>query len=638
MLLNLFTQTNNEFEKDIQIEELFENSDQSSYSESQIEYLLYRRDNKLNLFFAQVNEIADFPNFEPVVAKRILEYVQKNPNTTISKLSKELDLTNEQSFILSYCSYIDKNQFPTQTHLASRSRTNISFNNIDGFENGKFLGSKLDYSSRTYFTYNLYNFGLILDKDAGEVNNFDFYSGFINYKTNNLNLIFGDFTYELGMGNILWREFPERKGIDILSPAVKFGKGAVPNRSTLDYSLFRGIAVDYSINLTNKSKFLISSFFSRANRAATIDSSNQIATSFYTMGLYRTRSEIAKKNSLREEAYSSNFSFQNEKILTGIGFLSLNYQYPILSSSSSAFYGQTGFLKTAFIRYLDTLISIGSELSLDAGNKIGGKLGAVFDFGNYSLTFHLRSFDAHFRSPFGRIFGEFSYPANELGLYTGLKYNISKVKTLSTYIDFFKTYSPTYSVNSIVYGGSIFSQYDLKITKNSTYSLRLFYENKTNSKNINNNPHIYQQQKINLRNEFQYSFHNFKTRFRLEACYLNNMDVISDEVGLASFVEVSYQYKTYELFTRFSYYSTDSYESAIWQYEYFINGLLYSFPAYLDGSRIIVGLTSKLFNLFNLSLIYYNNAKNNVSSLGSGYDEIFSNASNNLVLQIEINY
>jgi hypothetical protein len=327
------------------------------------------------------------------------------------------------------------------------------------------------------------------------------------------------------------------------------------------------------------------------------------------------------------------YSWNNLNV--GAGFLSLNYDYNIQSSSASAFVGKNGILKTFFANYIDTNFSVATEISLDANNNIGGKIGSVLDFNKLSLSIHFRTFDANFRSPYGRIFGEFSYPANELGLFSGLRYKMNKNNILSSYLDIFKTYGRTYNVDDIVHGFTFFTQYDYNLKRNLSGLLRLTYENKTDSKN----QIIYQKQKYSLRTDFSYNItRNFFTRFRFEFCYLNFEQAIKDEIGIANFVELFYQLDGLKVFSRFSIYSTDSYDSAIWQYEYFINGTLYSFPAYLQGSRIIAGIKYDISNFLYLNFLYSNTSKNNSNTLSSGYDQILANYSNNFIFQIEVNF
>jgi hypothetical protein len=631
-----FSQAQERKDPEGNIEQIFEYSDQTSFSESQIEYIEFRKNNKLNLWNAPVSELTQFPNFDLISSKKILDYVKENPNTSIAKLSKELDLTGNQIVILEYCTYISEVIVPSYFELYSRNKTNLTSDKIYGFEENKYKGSQFDYSSRTYISYNSFDAGIILDKDAGEIRSVDFISGHLKYEKNNLKILAGDFYYELGMGNILWRDFPESKGSDVISPAMRFGNGLKPYRSTIDNSFFRGGAIDYTFKIGN-SNIKFGLFASSANRSGTFDSVNNIISSVYTMGLYRTDTELKKRYILNEKALSGNIIYENNFFLSGIGVLSLNYEFPIQSSSASAFLGKSGLLKTHFTRYFIPDFTIGYEVSLDANDNLGGKIASIIDFGDLEISSHFRYFSENFRSPFGSIFGEYSYPANEVGFYFGAFYKGIKGIRFYNYVDFFKSLGRTYYIDGIVSGFALFNQTEIQLSKRLDFITRIKYDNKTDEKNNGSNDITFQKQRIFWRNEIQFGISKtLRSRIRLEACYIDFADIVPSETGLAGFFELHYQIKNLEVFARTSLFSTKSYESAVWQYEYFIPGSLSTFPAYLDGSRIVLGAKTKIYDVFRVQLLYTNTSKNNIEFLSSGNDKVLSNSTNNLILQVEL--
>lgn len=621
---------------DDKIEQIFDYSDQTSFSESQIEYIEFRKNNKLNLLDATINELTQFPNFDIIIANKILEFVNSNPNTTIAKLSKELDLSGNQIVILEYCTIINHVEMPMKYEFYTRNKYNYTTDNIYGFEKNKFQGNALDYTSKNNISLNNYNLGIIFDKDAGETNNVDFISGNLSYFGNNLKVLIGDFYYEVGMGNLLWREFPENKSADVISPALKFGNGLRQYRSTMDNSLFRGGAVDYFFNL-NDYKFKFGTFYSSINRSGTLDTSNNIITSVYNTGLYRTETEISKKNNFRENSFSGNLSIEKDKFTIGFAALYLNYQYPIESSSSSVFFGKKGLLKSIFGKYLAEDFSLGYDLSFDAYDHLGLKIGSVLELGMWNLSAHFRYFSQNNRSPYGSLFGEFSYPSNETGLYVGAEFKGIKGVHLYNYIDLFKSNGPTYYIDEPVNGFALFNQTEIKISKKLNYSTRIKFDNKTDELSFGSTDSIFRKSRFYWRNEIQYdASRSIKTRLRLESSFIDFQKLKPVEIGLAGFFEVHYEIKHLDVFSRISIFSTPSYESAIWQYEYFIPGVLLTFPAYLDGSKYILGAKFDILNFINLQLLYTTAIKNNIEYLSSSNDKIMSNSTNNLILQMEL--
>lgn len=632
-----------EFEN--QIEEIFENTSGNTFSgnpfsENEIEYIEYRRTNKLNLIYANRNDLMQFPTFDLLTVNNLIDYIKNNPNTNIAKLSKDLDLTTGQEIILDNCAIISKD-YSQKFFFNSRTRNNIQFDKVYGFENQKFLGDKLEYTQKITSKINHFETGFVIDKDAGEMNFIDFYSGYIKYENLHTKIIVGDYFVELGLGNILSREFPTRKGSDIISPVLDFGGGIHPSRSTLDYSFFRGSGIEQSFNLFDRLLNIeLCLAGSKTAKSGNIDTTLNVISSIYQSGLYRTQTEISKKEMIEEKSLFSSAELEFSHFLFGIGTLYLDYNYPIQSSSSSAFNGKSGLLTSIWGRYMNDNFAIGGETSFDAQNNFGIKIGSIIDFDNIKLAFHFRSFAENYRSPYGSIFGEFSNPANEIGLYTGIIYKLMQEWRLSGFFDIYKSYGPTYYVPEQVRGFNIFVESNYKLSKEITLLSRIVYENKTDNIKQNNIDNIFQKQKFSLRNDLSYNYSkNLYTRFRVETVLLDYAKLKSSELGFVGFVEFNYfPFNNLRLFTRISYFSTDSYDSAIWEYEYFIYGVMNTFAAYLDGSRYLFGMKYDLFDLIRINILYSNTSKNNIKELSSGNDRILSNSSNNLIFQLEIEY
>jgi len=627
-------------EYESQIEEIFDNTSGNPYSENEIEYIEYRRISKLNLLDASKGDLTKFPTFDVITVNKIIKYLKNNPNTNIAKLSKDLNLTTEQEILLDNCCIIN-NSIGKGFMFDSRTRNNFQFDKIYGFENQKFQGNKLEYLQKILSSYNNFEMGLVLDKDAGEMNLVDFYSGYLKYDNNKTKLIIGDYFIELGLGNILARDFPSRKGSNIIAPALDFGGGIRPSRSSLDYSFFRGVSIEQKFDLlNNKLNMKFSLAASNTSKSGNLDTVSSAISSVYLSGLYRTQTEIAKKDKLNEQSVFSSIEAQFSNLLFGIGTIYLDYNYPIMSSSSSAFQGKNGFLKSLWVEYLKDNLSFGSEASLDAHDNFALKLGSIIDFNDFKLAFHFRSFSENYRAPYGSIFGEFSNPANELGFYSGVIYKANRQWQISGFLDFYKSYGNTYYVPSMVKGFNIFMESNYKISDEIDALTRFVYENKTDNIIQNTQDNIYQKQKYSLRNDIIYTYsEHFYTRFRFEGVIINYAGFQNQEYGAAGFAEFNYLPKdNLKLFARISYFSTDSYDTAIWEYEYFISSMMTTFPAYLDGNRYLFGLKYNILNHYNISLLYTNTSKNNLKELSSGNDKILNNYSNNLIFQLEIRY
>ena len=621
-------------QNDLEPKNINEVSEFIDYSEEQVDYIEYRQKNKINLFRTNVDELTKFPYFDILISKKIIEYVKNNPNTTIAKLSKDLNLIGEQIIILEYCTIIEETKRFEKTNYYTRIKSIYTDDPIYGFEKDKFKGSPFNYNWKSIVDIDNFHTGFMFDKDEGEVENVDFYSGFIQYKTpNKLNVIIGDFEYQLGMGNVLWKSFGDRKGINNISPIVRNAQFAKPYKSSLDFSFFRGIATDYEFSLfgiDNK----VGGFASYQNYSGTLDSIRETISSVYNAGLYRTESEISKKNTYNELSYSLNWSIDLSDVNFGIGLFSINNDKDIQTGSSKFINGKDNLFKTLFFNYQSEDFAASSEFSLDGKNHLAITFGGLYSQKNNKIALNFRSFSEKFRSPYGSHFGEFSYPANEVGLYLAWTYNKTRNFTFINFIDFFKSYGNTYYFDIPTTGFSTFSQFDYSEIKNLIYSLRVQLDNKTEKFSNDDIEKYYSRDNIRIRNEFFYKINtNFKMRVSMEFSYISNKGLLDDENGLAGFVEFTYSNWNWTLGSRYSMFSTDSYNSSIWQYEYFMPGNMYSFPAYLQGNRIVVFSNYTFLSKYKIYTIYTNTFKNNVDYLSSGNDEVLRNYSNSFILQ-----
>jgi len=621
-----------------EIEQIYESSEDFEYSEEQIDYIEFRKIHKLNLLYASVDDLILFPFFDYQISSQILSFVQNNPNSTISQIAKKFNLRGEQIIILENCTTIQELPFIEKFIANFRSRFKHTDDPIYGFEKQKFLGNKLDLSSKVDIRLNNFGLNFVLDKDAGERNFDDYYSGSLWFNNKNINFIIGDFEYQLGMGNVLWKAFGDRKGINNISPVIRFKQIGKPYYSTLDYSRFRGFSLDYNFKIS-EIIIKLGGFYSKINKSATYDTLQGFVSSIYITGLYRTQTEINKIDKLKEFAYLGSLSLQIKNFILGGGIFKLDYDKSIQTTSSKYPNNQSNLYKTIFGFFNQDKFAISSEFSLDGANNHGFVLGGKYNLDKSQLAFQIRSYGEFYRSPYGTIFGEFSYPANEVGIYLGIYCPIFQSIKLTSFIDYFKSYGRTYSIEKPIYGFSFFGQADYTFMKKFNGSTRLQVENKTNSKKVEGENIIFQETDFLVRQEVIYSIkNNLRIRIRGEISYVDNSGIVENEWGFANFVEMIYELNFLKLGCRVSIFDTDSYNSAIWQYEYYLKGYMYSFPAYLKGSRYVLFAKLNLFDYFKIDLLYNYTQKNNTNSLGSGNDQIMRNYSNNLYLQLSINY
>jgi hypothetical protein len=636
-----------------------------SGEEGEIEILLDKIDffanNPLNLLNSTPNQIAEIPGISYFDAFSIYEIVQKDSNITIEKLSNLLNFNEFQQFTFQKCAIINKieNQEKIKKNKFSgkiRERSSYQIETPVGYENEKYVGEKWNLYQRfqanseiNFADFDTWNFaaGGLINKNSGELNLAEYSAGYFSFHNQNVKLIFGDFSVKAGMGNVFGDLFTQGKGINVISPTTKFNNQISPFLSKMDFLRMRGVAARFNFPLfflKNPAKNRISSsiWFSNSPRSATIrideNTKAEYISSIFTTGIYRTETDIAKKNAIYEKNFGATLEFSGCNYNIGGLLAYFDFEKEIRSTSSRVFAGKNGLMSSLFGTFYFDKVTLSSEISLDNNQKIGVKIGSNYKSKTFDIAFHFRSFDENFRSPYGSIFGEFSYPANELGLYSGLIWKPNSQFKLSSFFDLFYSYTKTYTIDTNVTGFEIFSQFDYKIDKNTSTFFRINYKNKTAQKVANKTTNFYHNDKLNLRLEGEHFFNkSVKIRSRFDFIYLNNKNVVADEFGFSAFAEGNLKLANWLNFqTRISYFSTESYSSAIWQFEYYYPGYSYSPALYDDGMRSFFALHFSFLQRFDIFLRYVNMFKFDAESLGSSYEQIDGNQQNRIYLQIDV--
>jgi len=198
---------------------------------------------------------------------------------------------------------------------------------------------------------------------------------------------------------------------------------------------------------------------------------------------------------------------------------------------------------------------------------------------------------------------------------------------------------PTYSIDTNITGFEIFTQFNINISRQTSFYTRFLFKNKTSQHKDKDKKTIYfyQREKIGTRIEVSHDFSKSLTiRNRMELALIDNKNIIPNEIGIAAFLECTWKITNYlKLQSRTTYFNTDSYTSAIWQYEYYYPGYSYIPALYDEGVRSYLALQLKISKYYNLSLRYVNLYKFNSESIGSSYEKINSNQQNRIYAQVD---
>ncbi len=620
-------------------ENLLENVSKDASTNDDLDKLEFYRQNPVYLRYASKSELADIPGINSIIAEKIVLLVRRHPHLDLKMINDSLNLTVNEFLILQNCTTLNIDKSMEDFHkIAIRVRNQINLQTQMGFIDSSFVGNNLDVCQRIKYNSKNISASFLTDKSSGEQNINDFMSGNISYSNDDLKIIIGDYTSSIGLGTVLWRQFGASKSGEVFYPVTQIGNGANPYSSSLEFNFFRGIAVNYkSYPMMN-----LSAGYSNIDRAATVEENSGTVTSMYNSGYFRTDNEISKRGKLNEQMGYLNLEAVDGNVTLGMLGLYLHYDKTIDGKSSSLIKGDGGLFSSYYFKYSGKTINSMAEISADNIGNIAFKSFFALDLKSLRLVFHPRYFSDKFRSLFGFNFGEFSYPSNEYGIYTGLQWKISSKSQFAVYYDKYATLNKTFTVPFIVSGNDFLSEFSFRNDKSAIYVFRIKYESKTQAMAdaITKDRINYIQTKVNARFDMTNNISKkLNLRHRIEVSFVDFENKMEQEIGVSCFLEIDYQILKYlKLGGRLSYYNTESYESAIWQYEYSMPGLMTTNANYGSGARFYANLVFQPIDELSFRIRYTKTQRNNVEILSSGLNEINGNTDDRVYLQLDLNF
>ncbi|NLN95033.1 MAG: helix-hairpin-helix domain-containing protein [Bacteroidales bacterium] len=521
--------------------------------------------------------------------------------------------------------------------------------------NQRYLGSPFKlYTRYAYNYYNRVRWGFTAEKDPGEEffkgsqkNGFDFYSGFVFVKGNKFlrEIIIGDYHLQFGQGLTLWTSYSFGKTSDVTS-IRKTQRGIKPNTSVNENQFLRGSAVTFGYK-----RFTFTAFGSHKKIDATISKTDsisgkatEVSALLYT-GLHRIPRELNNQHSISETLFGGRASFTGTRFQAGLTFynmkLSANLEPSAQLYNKFYFRGNENHALGADILYLFRGGQLFGEISRSASGGSAILVGtSLFPSPRLVLSGIYRKYDKNYQNLYNAPFAE-SSNAGENGLFLGMYFMLAPGLNFSGYVDHFRFQWLRFRVNAPSQGKEYSGELTYSISR--TAEIRLKYRYKQREQNLAGNEKItsiypYEKQslrfhisymalpQLTMRNRFERVINIGTDKVRKNG-YLIYQDVIWKPVKLP-----------FSLTTRYALFDTDSFDERIYAYE---NDILYAFsvPAYYyKGSRVYLLLNYKVSKHFECWLRYSRSWFSNVSSLGSGLDEISGNTRSELKAQIRFKF
>lgn len=621
------------------IQTVLDESKSDEGNESLLDLIEDLKSNPVNLNEANITELQKIPGLSFTDARSILDYRGKNG---IFFSVNELRLTGiseeDLSIILPFVKVDMRDRVSESgnrfiSHLSLRNRIINDLQRKEGITDNKFAGNNL----HTYIRLNsefgdLISTGFLLEKDSGEKSYNDLTSGYVSTKNIGVfkKIIVGDYSVQFGQGLAIWSPYSFSKSSNAIYPVKKHPHYLKEYKSSDENKFQRGISATFGLG-----KVSITTFYSSNKFDARIDSLNSDILSTPVDGLHRTGNEINKKNSSSERMLGLITSFRNPGKYD-LSFLYYNSNFKN-SFEPGAIYDISGdrfnFYSLSWDMYFDK-INFSGESSYN-GKSLASIINLQFAFSDHlAFITSFRNYPRNYFNLHSRGFGEQSGTQNEFGIYNGLRWRI-KPGVFNFYFDQFRFPFKTY-YNPLPSSGNEFTA-DFLSTRfnNIRLHLKIKREEKEIGKDVKGKIGLFKRLKSSLRVEMiYYPDKNLRLKSRLE---LSSYKITQDENGFLIFQDARFKASNkIDIAGRIIFFRTDSFNTAIYEFENDLGGVFSSYGLYKEGIRWYAMMKIKLPGSLLFSIKYSETYKPFEKSLGSGYSEINGNLDNRLGLQLDL--
>ncbi len=628
--------------------------DEESDSEELVDILDELIRNPIDINKADVFQLSKLPKMDAASAQRIVDHRNKfgnffstNELFSISEIDKALvqsilpfvKVTGSIEGTEQNARDLENPKFIYgKSKLNIRSRFINDLQNRKGFITDKFEGSKLKSYNRLIYNYdNFFQAGFLAEKDPGEVSYSDFSSFHIQIKNFDLinSAIAGDYVLEFGQGLALWSPFGFSKGADAIFPVKKRPRYLRPYTSAAEYRFFRGAAARILID-----NFNLTAFYSNNSFDASIDSVTQEITSISQTGYHRFGSELNKRSASKSKIIGGVIDYKYAGLLNiGVIYYNASFNNGFQASSIYDLSGDNFNYLSTYYEINFSKINLFGEASYD-GTSVASINGIQFS-ANRELMFTsaLRNYPRNYQNLYGFGFSERSGRINnEIGIYSGVRWKIP-YGILNLYYDIFKFPYRTNENSLSSEGDELLLDFVSKPFSKFEVRLRYKYENKEISRAINAEEKIIRRLRQIARTEFVYNLAKIlRLRTRIEYNNYFIKDVNIKENGFLVFQDFRYLRNNIVLNGRIIFFQTDSFSSAVYEYENDLFGVMPNLVMYGKGIRWYLILKYKPIQFLSLSAKYSETYKPNVTSLSSGDNEIIGNVDNRVSLQIDVTF
>ncbi|MGH2553396.1 MAG: ComEA family DNA-binding protein, partial [Chitinophagaceae bacterium] len=495
-----------------------------------------------NLFgqFINLYELQAVPAWDVFTIRRLLPFISIAVPVSISKELGKRFREGEHSLLLRGSQVLERSKgFDRSTPGA------------------KYIGSPQKILFRYRYTYkNLLQFGLLGDKDAGELfgkgtqkTGFDFYSAHLFARNIGIikSLALGDFSVNLGQGLIQWQGLAFKKSVDVLG--IKRQSAVLrPYNSAGEFYFNRGAGITI-----RKGKIEATAFASfrklSANFVADTVNKEDFVSSFLTSGYHRTNTENADRNNLSQTVFGGNINYRKNGWHIGINGVYYKFSLPVQKRDEPynlyAISGKNWYNFSFDYSYTYRNFHFFGESAADKNKYkafIHGLLVSVDP--KVDIAIVQRTISAGFQSLNGNAFTENTYPTNETGFYAGVSIRPAIGWRLDAYADFYKFPWLKYLVDAPSHGKDFLTQ--LTFSPNKQVEIYSRFRTETKQSNQSDNTTVTNFlatiPKQNWRTQISYKINtNIILRSRTELLWYDKKNEKEREKGFLGFFDLLYK-------------------------------------------------------------------------------------------------
>jgi hypothetical protein len=505
---------------------------------------------------------------------------------TIKKILPNLHINNENEMKPDW-----KQRIKEGSHfLLYRTGGNGNgYSNKDGWlvKNKQLLNYKFKFRD-------LFQLGLMIEKDAGEKNLLDHVGWYALFRNRGLvhDFIVGDFNINMGQGLAHWQGYAFGRSSNILS-GYRQDHFIQAHSGTDENRFHRGVGLNLK-----KGNLEIGAFVGRLKIDANViqDSvqNKSWISSFLLSGIHRTESELLDKDAVTKLSYGSRIKLNMYKGSIGFNFIQTQFSIPIQKrqlpynryaiagkharniSIDAGFATKLGFVfgEFALDKELDRALNLGIMKSLDP---------------KMDMSLIYRNMSAKYKALESNCISRNSEAGNETGLLVSFNLHPIPKHSIEGFADIYKNHWPTFTSDRNEYGNLYSLQYNWKPNKKTEFYTRFQIENRTGNQGSEENRtnKIGNTKAHRWRIHFSFSpWEGFQLRCRNEVVKIWKENEGST-IGQLSYLELILkpQAEPLTISFRYTFYETDDYNARIYAYE---RDLLsyYAIPAHFDvGGR-----------------------------------------------------